>query len=275
MNYRHAYHAGNFADAFKHLILIALVQSFLRKDSGFCYLETHAGSGCYDLNAPNAQKSKEYESGVVKILAAHDQPKLVQDYAACIKELNHKPDMHYYPGSPFFARHFMRPQDRMVLSELHPEDYEELKSLFKFDRQVAVHMQDGYLSLKALLPPKERRGLVLIDPPYENPMEFSMIANKLDLALSRWETGTYAVWYPIKTHQHLTRFYRDLKNKIKHPMLTVELMIHHDDVGTQLNGCGMVIINPPWQLDQQLEALLPWLWNALSVNKQGKYSLQG
>jgi 23S rRNA (adenine2030-N6)-methyltransferase len=143
--------------------------------------------------------------------------------------------------------------------------------LFYHDKQAAVHHQNGYQSLTAFLPPKERRGLVLIDPPYEHCDELQKLPSILASALHRFETGIYALWYPIKTREQLTPFYRELKTLISRPILFAELCIHSDEVATQLNGCGMVIINPPWQFEDKLKVLMPWLWNVLSENKQGKF----
>jgi len=266
MNYRHTYHAGNFADVFKHVVLIALIQSLLQKDTAFCYLETHAGTGFYDLFSAAAQKSREFDNGIKKIFAANYPPALIQDYLSCVKKLNQPNKLRYYPGSPYFAQQFMRSCDRIVLSELHLADAQTLKKNFTREKNIAVHHQDGYQSLKAFLPPKERRGLVLIDPPYEKNNELMSLPQILAQALKRWETGIYALWYPIKTRQQMMPFYRALKTTIQRPFLTVELCIHFDEIATQLNGSGIVIINPPWQLDQQLENVLPWLSSTLSCS---------
>jgi 23S rRNA (adenine2030-N6)-methyltransferase len=271
MNYRHIYHAGNFADAFKHIILISLLQSLQRKETGFCYLETHAGIGRYELTSSAAQKSKEFENGIKKIFNGANPPVLIQDYLASVKKLNPEETLDLYPGSPYFAKQFLRPQDRMVLSELHPEDYQTLKNFFARDKQVAVHHQDGYQSLKAFLPPKERRGLILIDPPYEKPDELAALPGILAQTMKRFETGLYAVWFPIKTRAQLKYFYRQLEVKINKPMLLAELCIYSESVPTQLNGCGMLIVNPPWQFDQEVKLLLPWLWKTLSINNQGDF----
>lgn len=274
MNYRHAYHAGNFADVFKHIVLVALTKAFLRKDTAFCYLDTHAGVGYYDLAAEAAQKSKEYAGGVSKILAAPTPPALITDYLNCLKPHKKVPAASFYPGSPFIVKHFLRPDDRMILSELHPEDYQQLKKVFSQDKQVAVHHLDGYQSLKAFLPPKQKRGFVLIDPPYEQTGEFEQLLKEIPAALNRWETGVYAIWYPIKNRTAEERFLRSLRDKINRPMLIAELSIYPENLAINLNGSGMVIINPPWQLEQELQAILPWLWQVLSVDKQGQYKLK-
>jgi 23S rRNA (adenine2030-N6)-methyltransferase len=201
MNYRHIYHAGNFADAFKHIILMLLTKSFLKKETPFCFLDTHAGIGHYDLMSVEAQKGKEYENGIKKIIEADDPPEAIREYIACIQNFNAKiadNECRLYPGSPEIVKAFLRPHDRMQLCELHPEDYKTLKKYFARHKQIAVHHQDAYQSFKALLPPKEKRGLILIDPPYENTNELSHLVTMLPQALSRFETGVYALWYPIR-----------------------------------------------------------------------------
>jgi len=276
MNYRHTYHAGNFADVFKHIILVALTQSLTQKETGFCYLDTHAGIGQYDLLTGPAQKNKEFKNGILKVLTQPKPPTLVQSYLECVQAMNPgtSDTLHYYPGSPAIVRHFLRPQDRMVLCELHEDDWESLKNNFHHDKQIAVHHQDGYQGLKAFLPPKERRGFVLIDPPYEKPDEATTAVAGLCMALERWETGTYALWYPIKERRSIERFHRTLTQKISHPVLIVELSIYPDNVATHLNGNGIAIVNPPWQLEQTIKEALGWLWRALSPDQQGRYDIK-
>jgi 23S rRNA (adenine2030-N6)-methyltransferase len=273
MNYRHIFHAGNFADVFKHIILIAIVKSLLKKDTPFCYLDTHSGIGRYDLLSDSAQKTKEFEDGIGKVFSRTNAPSLIQEYVQCIKNMNQQDSLQFYPGSPCLVRSFLRPADRMILSELHPDDYRQLKHLFAGDKQVAIHHQDGYQSMKAFLPPKEKRGLVLIDPAYEKSDELSSLPKQLASILQQWETGIYAVWYPIKNRAAVERFHANLKQKISRPLLTAELSIYPEDVPLELSGCGMAIINPPWQLDKELETLLPWLLKVLSKDPAGKYKI--
>lgn len=276
MNYRHAYHAGNFADVFKHIILIAISNALSRKETPYCYLDTHAGIGYYDLLANTTQKSKEYEKGILKIMQAANPPALVQQFLNCIKAINPEgmTPLRYYPGSPYIARHFLRANDRAVLSELHEEDYQILKNTFHHDKQVAVHHQDGYQALKAFLPPKERRGYILIDPPYEVQDELMQVGSQLATALKRFETGVFALWYPIKERRAIERFHYSLKDKIQRPVLIAELSIHPENVPTHLNGSGIAIVNPPWQIEQAIHEVLPWLWEALSENKKGRYEVK-
>jgi 23S rRNA (adenine2030-N6)-methyltransferase len=276
MNYNHAYHAGNFADVIKHVILTALITSLKRKDTPFCYIDTHAGAGYYDLASDFALKSKEYVNGIEKIIQQDNPPPLVKLYLDAVHNINNKltqskyASLRYYPGSPMLARYLMRPHDRMIACELQPQVYQTLKTTFAGDKQVATHHADGFLGLKAFLPPHERRGLVLIDPPYENPDEFTRIAHSLPTALKRFESGVYAIWYPIKDKSQVERFYRAIKDHINHEVLAIELSTY-PDLPNHLNGCGLVVINPPWQFDQSINDILPWLWKSLTINNQGGY----
>lgn len=276
MNYRHSYHSGNFADVFKHIIVTALTQAMLRKENAFCFLDTHAGTGSYDLLGVEAQKTKEFENGISKILQQPDAPQLIHDYLQVVHKLNHNgiDTLNYYPGSPYIVQNFLRPQDRMVLTELHETDAATLKQFFWHDKRIGVHHQDGYNALKAFLPPKERRGFVLIDPPYEKPDELMQMITVLSNALERWETGIFALWYPIKEYRSIERFHQAIKQRIKRPILITELSIFPENIATHLNGSGMLIINPPWQLDTEIKSILPWLWETLSPNKQGRHEIK-
>lgn len=277
MNYRHAFHAGNFVDVFKHIVLVALIKSFFRKDTPFCFQDTHAGTGVYDLLSENAQKSKEFENGITKIMAADCSLPLIQEYKSLVRAVNPTNTLQYYPGSPEIVRQLLRPEDRMVLSELHEEEYLNLKKYFarqKKEKQIAIHLQDGYQSLKAFLPPKEKRGLILIDPPYENPNELEEIIERIPHALKRFETGVYAIWYPIKHYAQIERFHHAMKSNIERPMLITELSIYPENIATHLNGSGLLIINPPWQLDREIEALLPFLWETLKTSRDGRTSVK-
>lgn len=276
MNYRHSYHAGNFTDVVKHIILTALLTSISRKDSSFCYIDTHAGTGYYDLFSEFSKKTKEYEGGIEKIIQQGNPPLLVKRYLDYVHQINNQltgakfASLRYYPGSPMIARYLTRPHDRIIACELQPQEYQALKNTFAGDKQVAVHHTDGFLGLKAFLPPREKRGVVLIDPPYENPDEFTRIAHSLPIAIKRWNTGIFAIWYPIKERNQINRFYRVLKEHVHLPILSIELTIY-PDLPMHLNGCGMVIINPPWQFDETIKEILPWIWKALTINKQGSY----
>jgi len=263
MNYRHAYHAGNFADVVKHALLSLVLAHLKRKETPFCVVDTHAGIGRYDLGGVEAGKTLEYQDGISRLLDGGALPELLGDYLAAVRAVNPTwPELTAYPGSPRISRHMLRPQDRLALVELHPEDAQTLKREFRHDPQVGVHQQDAYLSLKALLPPKERRGLVLIDPPFEVKDEFRRIAKGLAEALHRWPTGIYGVWYPIKEREPVERFLGEIAG-LGRPCFTAELFRYPPNDPARLNGTGMVVINPPWQLDEALAALLPILHDRL------------
>jgi 23S rRNA (adenine2030-N6)-methyltransferase len=276
MNYRHGYHVGSFTDVFKHIVLTILIESMKRKDAAFCYIDTHGGAGLYDLSAAFSEKTKEYKTGIEKIIQGDNPPSLVKHFLHCIHQINNDllhaqyAALRYYPGSPVLARKLLRPHDRLITSELHPEEYQSLRNTFAGDKQAAIHHTDGYLGLKAFLPPKERRGLILIDPPYENTDEFAHIARSLQTALKRFETGVYAIWYPIKDKASVDAFYRTLKANVNKPILRVELTIF-PDLPSHLNGSGVAIINPPFKLEETLNETLPWVWKSLTINDQGAF----
>jgi len=279
MNYEHAYHAGNFSDVIKHVLLSTLVQFFTKKETAFCYIDTHAGAGIYDLEAVQAKKTEEYILGIEKIIQQPDPPPLVKRYLDCVHAINnhllktHYASLRYYPGSPMLVKQLLRPHDRIIACELQTKTYQALKSNFAGDKQVAVHHSDGFLGLKAFLPPQEKRGLILIDPPYENPNEYDRILKTLPAALKRFPTGTYAIWYPIKAKSQSDHFLNTARRTLPGTLLSIELTIY-PDLSQHLNGSGLLVINPPWQFDDAMKPLLPWLWNALTINGQGHHIQQ-
>jgi 23S rRNA (adenine2030-N6)-methyltransferase len=278
MNYRHIYHAGNFADVFKHAVLALMLERLRVKPTPFFVFDSHAGLGRYDLASEPALKTSEWEGGVVRMLAAVARgaaPSGLQGYLAALAALNGGESgalgdrIRWYPGSPWLTRSLMRPGDRLVLAEAHPEDALSLSRLFAGDSQVAVHRQDGYGGLKAYLPPRERRGLVLIDPPYEDGDEAARSVAGLAVAHRRWATGIYALWYPIKERAWVWRLHEALIATGIPRMLAFELTLWPEGDWRRLGGCGMVVINPPWQLDSALAELLPWLHGALGTGAGG------
>ncbi len=278
MNYRHAYHAGNFADVLKHAVLVGLIEALKQKQTPFCYLDTHAGAGRYDLHGTEAQKTREAVDGVLRLLDAPRLPSCVHVYLNLVRALNNGRaggDLAVYPGSPLLATLLMREQDRAQLCELQGDEAQALRELFRGDARVAVHDRDGYAALRALLPPKERRGLVLIDPPFEaQEDEFRAIEAALGDALQRWPTGLYAVWYPIKLRQHILPFHRWFVDRGVKKTLVAELLLHPDNSALRLNGCGMLLVNPPWKFDRQLEELLPALTQRLAQGRFGQHRVQ-
>lgn len=265
MNYRHLFHAGNFADVFKHLVIARLLKALQRKDKGFAYIETHAGAGRYDLRAPGVQKTQEYRDGIGRLWDS-SPPHDIADYLDAVRGVNRGATLRYYPGSPRVARFFLRPQDRMRVCEQSPGECEQLQAEFAGDAQVYVRCGDGYAALKGWLPPPERRGLVLIDPPYERTDEWDRVRDALMLGAKRWSSGVYAVWYPLKAGTPVGRFLSRVAGSGLRKMLLAELTVWPADTPFRLNGCGMLLLNPPWRFDTELRTLLEALKTLL---KQG------
>lgn len=270
LSYRHIYHAGNFADVFKHVVLVQLLRALQRKDAPMFMLDTHAGVGRYDLSADEAVKNREFAAGVQRTLDCADPPAAVADYHALVRAENAAAgQLRHYPGSPRLIRALLRPQDRLVLTELHPADFALLKGVFAGDRQVAVHKQDAYQGLKAFLPPKQRRGLVLIDPPYELKDEYARVVAGLQTAHARWPTGVYAIWYPILSRSLVTRFHTAVAATGIRRILCAELRIGADTERSDFVGSGMLIVNPPWPLQDELAQPLDWLRRCLDAEGHG------
>jgi 23S rRNA (adenine2030-N6)-methyltransferase len=278
MNYRHAYHAGNFADVLKHVVLVMLVEHLKKKPAPFFYLDTHAGRGLYDLSEAQAQRSGEYRGGIGRVLAAPaaSLPPEVAAYAALVRASAGKGHsaITAYPGSPLIVAKLRRTEDRLVLAEAHPKEALALHGVLGRARRVSVIEGDGYAALKAQLPPREHRGLVLIDPPYESDAEFARVFASLELGRERWPTGTYCVWYPLTDRAGPLRFRRDLEDSGLRKVLDVQLSVLPADAQVGMAGAGLVIVNPPWLLDERLQELLPALHRLLSPEGQGSWAVK-
>lgn len=284
MNYRHAYHAGNFADVLKHVVLAALLDALKAKPTPFAVIDTHAGSGCYALEGKEAQKTGEWREGVGRLLfpdvgphaaAGGTLPPLLRRWLDGLLALpGNEHGLKLYPGSPLQAAIALREADSAQLCELHPEEAARLRELFHQDRRIHVHQRNGYEALGALLPPKEKRGLVLIDPPYEaQEAEYRLIEQALKAALVRWPTGVYAVWYPIKLRSQVQPFLRWLGHCGARRVLRAELLVHADDSPLRLNGSGMAILNAPWKLDDALREPLRALSRLLAQERPAEWRL--
>jgi 23S rRNA (adenine2030-N6)-methyltransferase len=273
MNYRHAFHAGNHADVFKHLTLARLIALLSRKEAPFAYLDSHAGVGLYDLHGDQASRTGEWLDGIARLWDDTDSPALTADYLRVVHELNPDGQLRYYPGSPELARRLTRPQDRLHLNEKHPEDGRLLKDNMAGDRRVAVHLGEGWHVPRALLPAKEKRALLLIDPPFEQVDELQRCTQAMQEAIARMRQAVVAIWYPIKDQRQLKRFYQDLAKTGAPKLLRAELMVHPADNALGLNGSGLAIANPPWGLEEELKELLPWLSEALQQSK-GSWQLE-
>jgi 23S rRNA (adenine2030-N6)-methyltransferase len=274
LSYRHGYHAGNFADVLKHTVLALALRALTRKPKPLLYLETHAGAGLYDLGSPQAAQNREYRGGIGRVWRQTQAIPEASPYLEAVRAVNPgAQDLRYYPGSPRVARRQLRPGDRMVLCELHPAEVRRLAAEFAGDRQVSVRAADGYQALSALLPPPERRGLTLIDPAFELRDETARQVAGLVGAVSRFATGCYALWYPIRLRQDVDRLHRAVVDSGIRRVLVAELCVHAEDVPLGLNGSGVLLVNPPWRLDEELGRLLPWLQDRLARQGAGSHRL--
>lgn len=262
MNYRHAYHAGNFADVMKHAALARIVEYLKQKEKAFRVIDTHAGLGVYDLSSAEAQKTGEWRGGIGRLLAATlpaGAQALLAPYLDAVRAANPGGGMRRYPGSPAIVRHLLRPQDRLTAIELHPADAAALKARFAGDFQTRVIELDGWLALGAHLPPKEKRGLVLVDPPFEEAGEFDRLAEGLKKAWRRWPGGIYALWYPIKDRKAVEAFRRELAGADIPKILDLSLEVRAPSAEPRLDGSGLAVVNPPYPLEAEMRTLLPVL----------------
>lgn len=277
MNYRHAYHAGNFADVVKHAVLARLVDYLKQKDKAFRVIDTHAGIGLYDLSAAAAAKTGEWKGGIGRLIDAQLEPAaapLLAGYLDAVRAANPKGGLKRYPGSPAIVRHLLRKQDRLSAIELHPQDAARLKALFDGDFQVRVMQLDGWLALGAHLPPKEKRGLVLIDPPFEEGGEFLRLREWLAKAHRRWPGGIYALWYPIKDRQAVAKFRKGLAESGIARILEIALRIRTSSDERRLDGTGMIVVNPPFTLERELRVILPELCAIMAVDDGSAWKLE-
>jgi 23S rRNA (adenine2030-N6)-methyltransferase len=267
MNYRHAFHAGNFGDVLKHVVLMMLVEHLKKKPAPFLYLDTHAGGGMYDLSEAEAQRSGEYKTGIGRLLEmpAAVLPPEVAAYVGLVRDCagpGHSA-ITAYPGSPVVVSKLRRPTDRIVLAETHAKESQSLRAVLGRGRLISILDTDGYAALKAQLPPRENRGLVLIDPPYESDQEFDRVLAALELAYERWPTGMYCIWYPLTERAAPLRFRRSLERSGIRRVLDATLSVLPEDAAVGMRGAGVVIVNPPWMLDERLAELLPDLHRLL------------
>ncbi|MBN8728746.1 MAG: 23S rRNA (adenine(2030)-N(6))-methyltransferase RlmJ [Xanthomonadales bacterium] len=271
MNYRHAFHAGNFADVFKHVLLIGLLDGLKAKPAAFCYVDSHAGRGLYELGSDEAKRTGEYRDGVLRLLDRPGLPPDLAAYVALVRQFGGEDGaLRRYPGSPLIAAACMREADRAIACEVQDGEAAALKEALRRDRRFAVHRRDGYEALKALLPPAQKRGLVLIDPPFEaQAAEFAIIQAALEHALRRWPNATYAVWYPIKQLDVIAPFHRWLARHAGHA-IAAELLVHPANSPLRLNGCGLAIVNPPWQFEDRIGTWLPTLQGLLAAPQPGE-----
>lgn len=276
MNYRHAFHAGNFADVVKHLILTRIVEYLKRKPAAFRVLDTHAGVGLYDLAGDEAGRTGEWVDGIGRLIErglSGPATELAAPYLDAVRAQNPDGGLRFYPGSPFIVRHLLREQDRLFALELHADDAEKLRENFAGDIQTRATHLDGWAALGTHLPPKEKRGLVLIDPPFEEKGEFSRMVAGLVKAYQRWPGGIYALWYPIKDPHEVAEFIDDLEATGIAKILRIELTIRAPSTPPRLHGTGMIVVNPPYTLEDEMRLALPELAKLLANEGRGKWRL--
>lgn len=273
LSYRHSFHAGNHADVLKHTVQSLIIESLKEKEKPFLYLDTHAGAGRYQLSSEHAERTGEYLEGISRIWQQDDLPAELEAYIGAVQHLNRSGNLRYYPGSPLIARHLLREQDSLQLTELHPSDFPLLRSEFQKDNRARVERADGYQQLKAKLPPVSRRGLILIDPPYEIKTDYQDVVKGIAEGYKRFATGTYALWYPVVLRQQIKRMIRDLEETGIRRILQIELAVRPDSDQRGMTASGMIVINPPWKLEQQMANVLPWLHKKLVPTGTGSTTL--
>lgn len=271
MNYRHAFHAGNFADVMKHTLLIRMLLHLRRKETPFRFIDTHAGLGFYDLAGSEAERTGEWREGVgrLDVPLPEAAEALIAPYREILAALKARHGPAAYPGSPAIARELLRRDDRAVLVEKHPEDAAILTARFNSVRNVKVLEMDGWVALRSLIPPKERRGLVLVDPPYEEPGELAKAVEGLVRANGKWPSGMLALWYPVKRADEAGRAMAALAAESNGPVLRLELLLEPLHNPARLSGCGLLVVNPPWTLAEEARMLLEALADRLGRTRPG------
>lgn len=273
MNYRHAFHAGNFADVFKHVLLTRILAYLMRKEAPLRFIDTHAGTGWYDLGGDAAQRTGEWRDGIGRLrgaIAPEPAAALLQPYfdIACADPAAR------YPGSPAIAAAMLRPLDRMIFCELHPADATRLRRAFARDRRAKAIELDGYTGLRAYVPPVERRGLVLIDPPFEDGAEFTRLAAAVIGAWRKWSTGTYAIWYPVKSRRDCEIFFKELVEGGVTKILRLELAVRRPGEDGPLAATGLAVVNPPYVLEDEARVILPWLRDVLAQGEGAGWRIE-
>lgn len=290
LSYRHAFHAGNHADVLKHFVTVQLIQYLNQKETAYTFVDTHAGAGVYALDGGYASKNAEYETGIAPLWERTDLPPALAEYVNLVKQLNPSGKLRYYPGSPYCANSTLREQDRIRLFELHPSEIKILGENFrKLDahaaeqghrpttrgKRVLINHEDGFNGLKALLPPPSRRGLILIDPPYEVKDDYRRVRDTIEDAVKRFPTGVYAVWYPALNRIESKQLPDRLKRIQANGWLNVTLSISGPSPdGFGLHSSGMFIINPPWTLEATLREVMPYLVKVLGKDTDASFLLE-
>ena len=275
LSYRHSFHAGNYADVVKHLVLAELLAYYRKKDKPWTYIDTHAGAGCYALNSEVAGKTGEFSEGIGRLWGRDDLPEPLAAYMEIVRQFNPAKRLLFYPGSPAVAMTFARDRDTLQLFELHPEDLRTLQQTFRAEsHRVHVRGSDGLAGLDALLPPPSRRAVVLIDPSYEVKTDYSRVTTTLARAMRRFATGCFVLWYPLLARAESRRLPKQLEELGAGSWLNMRFRIRHAPrEGFGMFGCGLYIINPPWVLPERLQTALPWLVRTLGMDDGAGFEL--
>jgi len=274
LSYRHSYHAGNFADVLKHSVLIHILEHLKKKQKPFCYVDTHAGAGNYSLTSEQAEKTQEYQQGIAKLWQASHQPPALESYIKVIKAFNTQSKLTRYPGSPMIARHLLRPQDRLFLYELHNTEIELLRESVNKDKRVQLMHEDGFKRCLSIMPPQQRRGLVLIDPSYEIKTDYKQVFETLMQLYKRFATGTYALWYPVVERQRIDELEQKITASSLQNVQLFELAQLKDSQQLGMTASGIIVVNPPWTLQAEMQVALPYLAGQLGIGKQGGYRIK-
>ncbi len=269
LSYRHSFHAGNHADVLKHTVQSLIIESLTEKEKAFLYLDTHSGAGRYQLTSAESEKTGEYLEGIARIWAASERPEILTPYLDIVEKLNPDGELRYYPGSPLLAKELLRSQDQLIMTELHPSDYPRLVEEFARDRRAEVLKEDGFQQLKSKLPPTSRRGFVLIDPPYELKTDYEAVVSGIVEGYKRFATGIYAIWYPVVSRTQINNMVEALRETEIRKILQIELGVQPDSEERGMTASGMIVINPPWKLEAQAQAVMPWLYQTLVPENQG------
>jgi 23S rRNA (adenine2030-N6)-methyltransferase len=276
MNYRHAFHAGNFADVFKHIVVARILTHLREKTAPFRVIDTHAGEGVYDLAGEEASQTGEWRDGIGRLAGAKlpvDAAELVAPYLAALRACNRADELRYYPGSPMLARHFLRPQDRLIACEIEPRAAAALSRHLRASPTAKVTPIDGWTALNAYVPAKERRGLVIVDPPFEEPGDLIRLADGVTAAYRKWPTGIYLMWYPVKGRDGPDRFIKRLRRAGLEKCLRAEFAVASPGPGEGLSACGLIVVNPPWRLAAEIRNFAPALVDALGRDSGRSYVL--
>lgn len=274
LSYRHSYHAGNHADVLKHIVLSLCIESLKEKEKPFLYLDTHSGAGRYLLQSEHAEKTGEYQAGIGRIWNRDDIPELLSPYFSVLKYYNRNEQLKYYPGSPLIAKHLLREDDKLHLTELHIADSTLLRHEFLKEKRTKVLREDGYQQLKSQLPPLSRRGIILLDPSYEMKEDYQVVVKAIQEGYKRFSTGIYALWYPVVSRTQTQRMIKGLTDSGIKNILQIELAVKPDNTQKGMTASGMIVINPPWRLASQMQSIMPWLHAALVPENVGSYTVK-